>query len=316
MTMLDRMRRHKGWLKWSLALVCLTFVVFYIPSFLDRGPDAMSDDTVASIDGRKITVNDFRRAYQRQLDIYRGAYGANMSEQMLKQLGIEQQILQQMVDEQAALAEARRQGLDVSDEEVAQQVLAIPAFQENGQFIGHARYAGVLRMQRPPLTPAEFEDNLRRSIAIEKLRSALTGWVTVSDPEVEREYKRRNEKVKLDLVVFPVDKHRAEVTVSDAELQSYFDGHKEQYRIGERRKIKYLLLDIETLRGRTPVTSREIEKSYNDNIELYSTPEQVRASHILLKADEKNDAEVKAKAEEILKEAKAGKDFAELATKY
>ena len=73
---------------------------------------------------------------------------------------------------------------------------------------------------------------------------------------------------------------------------------------------------MDALRGRTPVTSREIEKSYNDNIELYSTPEQVRASHILLKTDGKNDAEVKTKAEEVLKEAKAGKDFAELAKKY
>ena len=32
MTMLDRMRRHKGWLKWSLALVVLTFVWLYIPA--------------------------------------------------------------------------------------------------------------------------------------------------------------------------------------------------------------------------------------------------------------------------------------------
>ena len=33
MTMLDGMRRHKGWLKWSLALVVLKFVVFLIPKF-------------------------------------------------------------------------------------------------------------------------------------------------------------------------------------------------------------------------------------------------------------------------------------------
>ena len=39
MTMLDRMRRHRNWLKWSLALVCLAFVIFYIPDFL-RSPAA------------------------------------------------------------------------------------------------------------------------------------------------------------------------------------------------------------------------------------------------------------------------------------
>jgi peptidyl-prolyl cis-trans isomerase D len=316
MTMLDRMRRHKGWLKWSLALVCLAFVIFYIPAFLDRGQDAMASDAVASVDGREITVNEFRRAYQTQLQVYRSAYGGNISEQMLKQLGISQQILQQMVDEQAALAEARRQGIDVTDAEIAQYIVNIPAFKENGQFIGSARYAAMLRMQRPPLTPEEFEDGLRRDLAVQKLRSALTGWVTVSDKDVAQEFKRRNEKVKLDLVVFSADKFRPDVKVDDGELQAYFDAHKDQYRVGERRKIKYLLVDVDTLRGRTPVTSREIEKSYNDNIELYSTPEQVRASHILLKTDGKNDAEVKTKAEEVLKEVKAGKDFAELAKKY
>src|SRR3954464_7515186 len=111
MTMLDRMRRHRDWLKWSLGLVCVAFVLFYIPDFLrGSGADAASGDTVAKVEGREITGADFRRTYQAQLQAYRSAYGNNMSDQLLKQLGIEQQILQQMVDERAALpaAEALR----------------------------------------------------------------------------------------------------------------------------------------------------------------------------------------------------------------
>src|ERR1041385_5307550 len=112
MTMLDRMRRHKNWLKWSLGLVCLAFVIFYIPDFIrGSGIDATSGDTVARVNGREITGEDFRRTYQAQLQAYRGAYGGNMSEQLLKQLGIDQQILQQMVDEQAAISEADRLGI-------------------------------------------------------------------------------------------------------------------------------------------------------------------------------------------------------------
>ena len=62
MTMLDRMRRHKNWLKWSLALVCLAFVIFYIPDFLrGTGADAASSDTIASVNGRGITAGEFRR---------------------------------------------------------------------------------------------------------------------------------------------------------------------------------------------------------------------------------------------------------------
>src|SRR5437868_2583591 len=149
MTMLDRMRRHRDWLKWSLGLVCVAFVLFYIPDFLrGSGADAASGDTVARVEGREITGADFRRTYQAQLQAYRSAYGANMSDQLLKQLGIEQQILQQMVDERAALAEADRVGVKVSDAEVAQRIYSIPAFQENGGFIGQTRYQQLLMSQR------------------------------------------------------------------------------------------------------------------------------------------------------------------------
>ncbi|HEY3383906.1 MAG TPA: peptidyl-prolyl cis-trans isomerase [Vicinamibacterales bacterium] len=319
MTMLDRMRRHKGWLKWSLALVVLAFIIFYIPAFLGRGDGgeaALSSDTVATVDGHQISVAEFRRAYQAQMQMYRGAYGGNVSEQMLKQLGLDQQILQQMVDEQASLLEARKQGIDVTDAEVAQRIFAIPAFQENGKFIGQARYAALLRMQRPPMSVEEFEENLRRSLVVDKLRAALTQWVSVTDKDVEREYRRRNEKVKLEMVSFAADKFRPEVTVSDAELVPYFEGRKEQYRIGEKRRIKFLLLDLDAIRAKTQPTSREIERSYNENLELYSTPAQVRASQILLKTAGKNEAEVRTKAEGILKEAKATTDFAALAKKY
>jgi peptidyl-prolyl cis-trans isomerase D len=323
MTMLDRMRRHKGWLKWSLALVVLAFIIFYIPAFLGKGggggqsgQDASPTDTVATVEGHEISVAEFQRAYQSQIQMYRGAYGANVSEQMLKQLGIDQQILQQMVDEQASLAEARRQGIDVSDAELAQRIVSYPSFQENGQFIGHDRYAALLRMQRPPMSTDEFEQTLRNSLVIEKLRAALTEWVTVTDKEVEQEYQRRNEKVKLEMVSFPADKYRSEVTVTDAELGPYFEAHKEQYRVGEKRKIRYVLVDVDALRASVRPTEREVQRSYNDNLELYSTPEQVRASHILFKTAGKNDAEVKAKAEQVLKEVKAGGDFAALAKKY
>src|SRR5437762_4549017 len=148
MTMLDRMRRHRDWLKWSLFLVCVAFVLFYIPDFLrGSGADASSSDTIAQIDGREITSGEFRRTYQAQLQAYRSAYGGQMNEQLLKQLGVEQQILQQMVDERAALAEAGRLGITASDEEVRRRILTYPAFQDNGAFIGEQRYVQLLRMQ-------------------------------------------------------------------------------------------------------------------------------------------------------------------------
>jgi peptidyl-prolyl cis-trans isomerase D len=318
MTMLDRMRRHKNWLKWSLALVCLAFVIFYIPDFLrgSNGADAASSDTIAKIEGHEIKGGEFRRTYQAQLQAYRSAYGGNMSEQLLKQLGIEQQILQQMVDEQAALAEGTRLGVEVSDEEVRQRIFATPAFQDNGHFIGEQRYQQLLRRQSPPMIPAEFENGIRRSLTVEKLRSLLSGWLSIPDNELEQEYRRRNDKVKLAVVSFTTDSFRTQANATDAEVASYFDAHKPDFTIPEKRKIRYLLVDIDALRAKVVVPAADIERAYNDGIDQYTTAEQVRASHILLKTEGKDDATVKAKAEDVLKQAKAGADFAELAKKY
>src|SRR5436309_5214630 len=219
MTMLDKMRRHKSWLKWSLGLVCLAFVIFYIPDFLrGSGADAASGDTVARVEGRDITAAEFRRTYQAQLQAYRAAYGANMSEQVLKQLGIEQQILQQLVEERAALAEADRLRIRASDEEVRRRILSMAAFQESGQFIGEQRYQQLLRMQRPPMTPSEFEENVRHGLTVEKLRAAITDWLSVPAGEVEQEYRRRNDKVKLAVVSFTADSLRKDVTAADGEV--------------------------------------------------------------------------------------------------
>jgi peptidyl-prolyl cis-trans isomerase D len=320
MTMLDRMRRHRNWLKWSLGLVVLTFIAFYIPSFLDQtgtSVGASASDVVASVNGTDIRGLDYQRRYQNQIQAYRQQYGGSINEQLLRQLGIDQQILQQMVDEQAALAEAQRQGIRVSDEELAQQIFSIPALQENGRFIGEQRYEQLLASQYPPITKSDFEQSLRRSLMIDKLRSAVTDWIAVSDTDLEREYRNRNEKVKLQVVALTADKFRDKVTVNDADVASHYDAHKTEYRKGEQRKIRYLLVDRDQLRARVNVTPQEIESYYNSNTQQFQTPEQVRASHILLKTEGKDEAAVRKQAEDILKQAKAsGADFAALAKKY
>jgi peptidyl-prolyl cis-trans isomerase D len=315
MTMLDRMRRHKGWLKWSLAIVILAFVVLYIPSFLEPGL-AGNSDVVASVDGRDITVGRFRQAYQRQMQAYRTQFGGNVDEKMLKQLGIDQRIVQQMIEEETALAEASRLGITATDEEVRTRIATMPGLQENGQFIGEQRYRQLLEMQNPPLTPSDFEEQVRRGVTMQKLQAALTNWITLNDKELDDEYKRRNEKVKLAVVSFPADKFREGLEATDAELASYYEAHKNELKIPEKRKVKYALVDMQAIRERTQISPQDIQRAYEDKQQQYSTPEQVRASHILLKTEGKDEAAVKKQAEELLAKVKAGADFAQLATKY
>lgn len=316
MTMLDRMRRHQGWLKWSLALVVLTFVFFYVPDFLGTPGETTgtSANAVATVQGRPITVSDFTRAYNAQMNQFRNAYGANMSPAMLRQLGIDRQVLQQMIDQQAVLAEADRLGITATDAEVRERIMGISAFQENGQFIGEQRYRQLLRLQRPPITPAQFEEEIRNSVILDKMRSTLTEWITVSDAEADAEYRRRNEKVSLELASFPTVSFLDKVQVTDADVNAYYEKNKETYRIGERRKVRYLLLDVQAIRNNITVPEQDIQRAYRQNIDQYTQTEQVRASHILLNTEGKDEATVRAKAEDLLKQLKAGADFAALAT--
>jgi peptidyl-prolyl cis-trans isomerase D len=316
MTMLDRMRRHKGWLKWSLALVVLTFVVFYIPDFITPTAGAAPNEVIAEVQGETITVGDFQRRYTAQLQAYRSAYGSQLSEQLLRQLGIEQQILQQMVDEEAMVAEARRQGIRVSDVEVRERILAIPAFQENGRFIGEQRYRQLLQMNNPPLTTADFENNLRRALLVEKLRNAVTGWMSVTDGEVADEFRRRNEKVKLDVVPLTPEAFRSQVTVTDADLAAHFEAHKESYRIGEKRRLRYALIDVDQVRQQVTVPDADLQAFYQQNIAQYTTPEQLSASHVLFRLEDQEEDAVRKQAEEVLKRARAGEDFAALAKEF
>jgi peptidyl-prolyl cis-trans isomerase D len=317
MTMLDRMRRHRGWLKWSLALVVLSFILLYIPwNRMQSGAPVSSNSVVATVDGREITVARFQRVYRQQMQTYRNAYGGNLDERMLKQLGVDQRILQGLIEEEAALAEAENLGISASDEEVRTRIMSLPTFQENGHFVGEARYRKMLEMANPPLRPEDYEEQIRRGIVMEKLQGALTDWITVSDKDVETGFRHRNEKVKLAVVNFPADKFREATTATDAEVSAWFESHKSDYKIPEKRKIKFALIDTQPMRERMKVAQGDIERYYQENEKQYSTPEQVRASHILFKTEGKDEAAVRTQVEAVLKRAKSGEDFAKLANEF
>ena len=140
--------------------------------------------------------------------------------------------------------------------------------------------------------------------------------MSVTDAEVAQEYRRRNEKIKLDVVPLTPDAFRSQVKVNDADVAGYFEKHKETYRIGEKRKIRYALVDVEQVRQNVRVPEADIEAFYKQNVAQYSTPEQIRASHILLKTEGKDESAVKKQADEVAKRAKSGEDFAALAKEF
>ena len=151
---------------------------------------------------------------------------------------------------------------------------------------------------------------------LERLQAAVTEWITVSDQEVAEEHRRRNEKVKVDLVAFRGDDYRDQVEVTDADIQLLYDEESNRYQEPEKRKLRFLLIDESVLRDSVTPRDDAIQQYYDINISQYSTPGQVRASHILLRIEGKEEADVEARAAELVAEARNGADFAELARQH
>ena len=315
--MLDGMRRHKGWLKWSLALVCLAFVFLYVPGFVDQTAlEGFPNDVVAQVGDHGITVSQFRQMYLLQLENYRRQSSGEVSEEVLRSLGIDRQILQGMIARYAAVAEAERLGLAVSDAEVRHRIVNLPGFQLNGQFIGEARYRQTLQMQRPPMTPAQFEEEVRRDIMFERLEAAVTGWIAVSDAEVADEHRRRNERVRVQVVAFRGDDYFDEVEADDDEVAARYEEEPLAYEAPEKRQLRFLLVDESAIFESITPAAEEVRQYYDANIAQYTTPGQVRASQILLRIGEEDEADVEARAAGLAAEARGGADFAALAREH
>ena len=145
--------------------------------------------------------------------------------------------------------------------------------------------------------------------------------VSVSDAEVEREFRRRTEQVKLEYVLADAARFQAAVQPTEDEIKARFEAKKDAYRIPEKRVVSYVLLDRATLQPQVAVTDRDIELYYQDHREEFRQEEEACASHILVKVKAGDageghpEAEAQKIAQGLLDQVKAGGDFAALAKK-
>ncbi len=317
MTMLDRMRRHKAWLKWTLALAGFALLVLGFP-LIQPPPETPGTltDVLVQVGDQEITVGEFQTLFRRQLQSYQVQSGGEITADLLRSMGIDRQLLQQVIDEYAALQEAARLGVTVSDAEVREAIVSLPAFQQDGEFIGEAAYLQMLRMQQPPMAPAEFEENVRRSLMLQRLQAALTDWITVSDDDVEREHVRRNERVRLSAISFRADDFREGLDATDEDVAALFDQNANDYLVPEKRRLRFVLIDVPALKASFTPSDVDVQAYYDNNLDRYTEEVDLRVSHILLRTQDQELADVQAQAESIAAEARNGADFAELARRY
>jgi peptidyl-prolyl cis-trans isomerase D len=313
---LAAMRRHRRWLYGFLWLVILAFIILYVPALTDQG-EGTPAETVVSVGGMPISAGEYKRAYSRQRQYYARLYQGRLDENMIRQLGLDSQVLETLVTDRLVTLEAQRLGVSVSDEAVARSIATSPDFQSGGQFIGTDEIRR--RLELAGMSEAELEDSLRHRLERESLEALVGAGVQVSDAEVEREYRRRNEQVRLEYVLADADRYRAGITPSDEQVKERFEAKRETYRIPEKRVVSYVLLDRATLQPQVAVTDRELEVYYQDHREDFRQDEEACASHILIKVKQGDageghpDAEARELAQKALDELKAGADFAALA---
>ena len=222
--------------------------------------------------------------------------------------------------------EADRMNLQVSDEDLRRELRTGPFAQylfPNGNYIGDDAYIDfVQRAFGNQLSRSEFESQVKSDMELNRLQALITGGVTVSDKAVRDAYKTDGTKVKFDYVVITADDVRKGINPTDADLAAFFKTNAARYAsaVPETRKIQYASFDTSNLPGGKPqISDADLQAYYNAHKDQYAVKEQVKTRHILISvpagADAKTDAAAKAKAEELLKQIKAGGSFADLAGK-
>ena len=230
-----------------------------------------------------------------------------------------QQALDQLINEKMLALEADRMGMRVSDEEHADLLKKlVPTAFTGDTFIGMDRYSAEVQARFQMSVP-EFETEVKNALLQQKFQALVTDGITASDDEVRDEFRRENEKIKLDYVLIKPEDLQSKVEVSDADLAAYFDKNKAQYVVPERRTFDYAVLSLAQLRQRTPVTEDDEKLYYQSHIDQYKLEDRAHVAHILFKTVGMTDAEaaeVKKKAEDVLNKAKHGGNFADLAKQY
>lgn len=292
-----------------LSIVALSMVTYLIPGFGSPTQSRAEDGTLAEIGNTKLTAQEVVTAMQAILQ--RGQLPPDAVDVYVPQ------IVDEMVQQRAIAYEFGRQGLKVTDDEVlAGLETASPQYFKDGALIAKDEYEQRLAAQG--MTLQDEVDEMRRNLMLVKVKNIVYASVLVPDKEVEAEYRRQKERITIQYIAFPAAKFQSDVKVSDQEVHAFFESHHADYFTPEKRSFQVLIVDQAKLEQSMVIPDTDLRAIYNGSMDNFRMPERVKARHILIKTQGKSDAEKKAalaKAQDILKQLKAGADFSQMAMK-
>jgi len=302
-----------------LLILAASMVTYLIPTFNDSN---VSGDTgvVASVGSHEVHREDIARLVQAQA---RGNQIPDFYMPIMRQ-----QALKQLIQQAEIQYESERMGLKVSDQEFRDELQYGPyrqAFFPGGKWIGAEKYKEML--SNGGTTVENFERDVRLDLMQRKLINLISANAAVPDSEVEQAYKDENTKVKFQYAILKLDDITKTIKPTDTELKAFYDANLARYTnsIPEKRQIKYFLISEKSIADKVTVDPAEIQRAYSANQEGYRVPARVKVRHILIetpkpgpdgKVDQKAVDAARAKAMDVLKQAKATSDWTELAKKY
>ena len=311
--MLDVLRKRKrSWIIiFLLGLIIVVFIAFYGGN---KFRDASSQD-IAEVNGEVITQREFALHYQKALERYRDLLKGSLTPELEKNLNIRGTLLEELIQKKLVLQEARQLGLAADDEDLMTAIAQVPDFQVNGRF-NKERYLQLLRANR--ISPGQFEDEQREQLTIQRLYTMLLDAVHVTEAEVRDRYRFEQGKINLYFIRLPINNYLSEVKLSEDEIKNFYERNKEFLKEPLKVQVEYLSYPFERFSSSAQITDKEIEEYYQANRDSrFHKPKEVKARQILIRvapgADAKQKSDAQTRANRILTEARAGKDFAQLA---
>ncbi|MBW2368668.1 MAG: SurA N-terminal domain-containing protein [Deltaproteobacteria bacterium] len=311
--MLSLMReKASSWLiKVILGAIVIVFVFWGVGSFKESHANR-----AATVNGAAISLDDYKRSYNNYLENLRRQYGDNLTPDMIELLQVPRQVIEGLVSQKLMAQEAETLNIHVSDPDLVTSVQNMPAFQEAGAF-SNRRYQSLLN--RLQLTPEQFEASQREALLIDKLQSFITSGIKAGDSEIQEWYKWQEASVSIDYVQFDPADHK-DIEIPEAQLEEYFQDHNEAYMTEPRVRVHFLEFAPDNFEASVQVQEEEIADYYESNTAEFKTDKTVEARHILLKVESTSAVGLvdkrRKEIEDILKLAREGKDFAELAGEH
>lgn len=248
---------------------------------------------VATIGNIEISIDQFRQIYNERLQQLGRQVGRPVSSEQARALGLDRQVLAQMLAEAALDEQARKMGLGITDAQVAQQITEEAAFRgPTGQF-SRARFEQVIR--EAGFTESRFVNEQRRVTVRRQLANTITGDLTVPKSFTDAFDRYQNEQRSIEYVLLGPAQAGDIPAPTPEQLATYFDEHKIEFRAPEYRKVDLLVVSPEELGKWKAVPDADVRRFYEERRARYATPERRHVRQIVFP----NEEEAKAARERI-----------------